>query len=153
MFKFSSSIVSIQIKQIPVIQQPAVVQLLDFLEEFLCLCPHGYFLCSYHRAGFQFSPVIHPFFDFKIRHQLLINFYLSEYFDALSISKGKNRTVGNSSPSRENNRRCWGRKNLHKKFENFQPQMLWRENIENGQSQGEKDAGHKLVVVTQGTGI
>ena len=31
--------------------------------------------------------------------------------------------------------------------------MLWRENIENGQSQGEKDAGHKLVVVTQGIGI
>ena len=31
--------------------------------------------------------------------------------------------------------------------------MLWRENIENGQNQGEKDAGHKLVVVTQGIGI
>ena len=31
--------------------------------------------------------------------------------------------------------------------------MDWRENIENGQNQGERDAGHKLVVVTQGTGI
>ena len=31
--------------------------------------------------------------------------------------------------------------------------MPWRENIENGLSQGEKDAGHKLAVVIQGIGI
>lgn len=80
---------NLKIKQIPVIQQPAVVQLLDFLEEFLCLCPHGYFLCSYHRAGFQFSPVIHPFFDFKIRHQLLINFISPNISTPSQSQKGK----------------------------------------------------------------
>lgn len=76
---------NLKIKQIPVIQQPAVVQLLDFLEEFLCLYPLGCYLCSYH----QFSPVIHPFFDFEIRHQLLINFIAPNISTPSQSQKGK----------------------------------------------------------------
>ena len=80
------------VKHFPVIQQPAVVQLLDFLEVFLCLFHFGYHLCSYHRADFHFSPVIHPlwnFFGFNFTHQLLICFIPPNISAPSSPQKGK----------------------------------------------------------------
>ena len=83
---------NLKIKQIPVIQQPAVVQLLDFLEEFLCLYPLGYFLCSYHQfspSGFQFSPVIHPFFGSKFVTNYSLIFIAPNISTPSQSQKGK----------------------------------------------------------------